>query len=1381
MVAYGEMRLIPAMIFRVTSLLCTITSDPAMHSSTRRMARAAADTAVPGFRFAAMCLLHMLLAASAAAQDSEPAQPARLVSVTVSPTAVMRTDTPVRVSFVVETPVGLDTTGHSVGFQPPGVYAYSQPGQDYLGAGGAACGRGAQAEEIVCTVNFVPNTRPGPWHLTGVGVVDRQHQEHYFGPEVLAAFDPPPYFELLTDPDGDGIWTHLDNCPDTPNPDQADSDQDGLGDACEPRTTRRVAQGGLDDGNPCDRPEAPCGSVARAVQMASPYDEVRIGPGTYPGFVDVTRPVALLPVVDGVFYPANACTGSDAGPHPGVWITGELAISAGDVTVRGLSFTGAGHVALVPDDRWPGPAYVNGNLFTQTDGPGIRSGPGYGGQQWYVDYNRVTTTAGDGITLGGHSVSSVSGNCIDTVGGTGLMIDGGMATEIVGNVVTGTGAPGIVLTGMDGALVSGNSLLATTGGIWLDPGSVTPVGVDGGSSFTVTGNVVQDASQSPVRMVFPGTVAAGDRLEVSGNRVLQGVPVGVGSGLIDVVLSPGADEHLVVAGNEVSVGADVPTPAAIAVLGGRSNSIVSNRMTGGGGSTGLVLDTRSLEPGSATLIACNALSDFSQAALYLHDGTGPGSISDGAVVALRGNRFDGNAGYALLAGSGQPVDATLNWWGTADGPQPSGAGAVVGAVIVDPWATSPDQAGADPSDCLPLPDGGSVAPVAAAPPPAPDPAPDSAPPAVVIDAVDLVAAPDPWGVDVVQIVFTACPGADWVDVTVDGTWTQRMVESPYAPGHACGYPVWIGPGDGGLVIQMVQDILGDPLPDDFDVYQPHEYCLVVRRSGTASDEPPVCVVAPAGDPAPSGTGTGSTPDAPSPDDPAADPSPALADYDVWLGSWYFASDPLLGDGFYAAFRACMPELSGLQVDGVAWPAPPVYQLAECEWWIFLRPGDPGIAAGYDPRASHDYCLFVMQPGRTDPVPLCFSHVAPDAEPPADPAPDDPTADPTQELAGTPAELYGPVTVTGAAIVYADFWNRDALMIEYAACPSAESVLLAVDDTWAFRLWDTGLLASDCGFPVFAAPGVRGEFLWGQEGLPESYDLRQPHTYCLTVRRSGFTVDDPPVCFTYPDAPLAPPEAPQPVNRPPAISSATLPVGPLAIGTDAVAGILFEDPDPGDLHTVRITWGDGTASDAAVRPYGSAFIADATHPYAAPGLYDLTITVTDAAGLQDHRATRMLDVVDPSSGYVSGSGRFEVPVGACTVDAICAQWAGVAQFGLVARIVKGRDRSAAAPRFRLEVGAMTFEATGLDRMDVSGGISVLSGTGSALGAPGYPFRLQAAEGASPGAAARIRFQLLDPGSGAVVLDTDPGADPDLPPTVPLSEGHVTVFEVRGGGK
>jgi ZU5 domain/Thrombospondin type 3 repeat len=41
---------------------------------------------------------------------------------------------------------------------------------------------------------------------------------------------------LANDADGDTVWDGADNCPNDPNPDQLDTDQDGLGDVCDPET-----------------------------------------------------------------------------------------------------------------------------------------------------------------------------------------------------------------------------------------------------------------------------------------------------------------------------------------------------------------------------------------------------------------------------------------------------------------------------------------------------------------------------------------------------------------------------------------------------------------------------------------------------------------------------------------------------------------------------------------------------------------------------------------------------------------------------------------------------------------------------------------------------------------------------------------------------------------------------------------------------------------------------------------------------------------------------------------------------------------------------------------------------------------------------------------
>jgi hypothetical protein len=73
-----------------------------------------------------------------------------------------------------------------------------------------------------------PEPEPSPRHrITRLPVCIRGVDEKRYPPELPP--DPPTEDE---DPDKDGAHTRWDNCPATWNPDQKDSDEDGLGDAC---------------------------------------------------------------------------------------------------------------------------------------------------------------------------------------------------------------------------------------------------------------------------------------------------------------------------------------------------------------------------------------------------------------------------------------------------------------------------------------------------------------------------------------------------------------------------------------------------------------------------------------------------------------------------------------------------------------------------------------------------------------------------------------------------------------------------------------------------------------------------------------------------------------------------------------------------------------------------------------------------------------------------------------------------------------------------------------------------------------------------------------------------------------------------------------------
>jgi hypothetical protein len=85
---------------------------------------------------------------------------------------------------------------------------------------------------------------------------------------VLIGCDGPGCRFVETDSDGDGVPNEVDNCPETPNTDQADTDDDGIGDACEGEP-----QGDSDNDNVLNANDN-CPDVANTDQTDGDDDEV---------------------------------------------------------------------------------------------------------------------------------------------------------------------------------------------------------------------------------------------------------------------------------------------------------------------------------------------------------------------------------------------------------------------------------------------------------------------------------------------------------------------------------------------------------------------------------------------------------------------------------------------------------------------------------------------------------------------------------------------------------------------------------------------------------------------------------------------------------------------------------------------------------------------------------------------------------------------------------------------------------------------------------------------------------------------------------------------------------------------------------------------------
>ncbi|MCA1684344.1 MAG: PKD domain-containing protein, partial [Actinobacteria bacterium] len=103
------------------------------------------------------------------------------------------------------------------------------------------------------------------------------------------------------------------------------------------------------------------------------------------------------------------------------------------------------------------------------------------------------------------------------------------------------------------------------------------------------------------------------------------------------------------------------------------------------------------------------------------------------------------------------------------------------------------------------------------------------------------------------------------------------------------------------------------------------------------------------------------------------------------------------------------------------------------------------------------------------------------------------------------------------------------------------------------------------------------------------------------------------------------------NVAPAISSVNVPVNPVALGNPVTVTAPFTDQGANDTHTWVINW-----DDAATSP-GSGAVS-ASHTYASPGIYLVSVTVTDDDGGSDtETAAAYIVIYDPNAGFVTGGG------------------------------------------------------------------------------------------------------------------------------------------------
>jgi PKD repeat protein len=229
---------------------------------------------------------------------------------------------------------------------------------------------------------------------------------------------------------------------------------------------------------------------------------------------------------------------------------------------------------------------------------------------------------------------------------------------------------------------------------------------------------------------------------------------------------------------------------------------------------------------------------------------------------------------------------------------------------------------------------------------------------------------------------------------------------------------------------------------------------------------------------------------------------------------------------------------------------------------------------------------------------------------------------------------------------------------------------------------------------------------------------------------------------------------------------------VTIDTTVNASAEFSDADDGGAHVATWDWGDGTTSTGSVDQ--SANTVSGSHDYDEPGVYSVSVTVTDANGdgVSAAAVFRYVVVYDPDGGFVTGGGWIDSPAGAYAAD---EDLTGKATFGFVAKYHNGANVPEGSTEFQFKAGDLKFKATLYEWLVTPGqDKGKFKGSGEINGGGDYGFMLTVKDNGSSGDTLRIKIWDKDAGNG-VVYDNKPGSSDQGYDGTAIGGGNIKVHK------
>lgn len=301
--------------------------------------------------------------------------------------------------------------------------------------------------------------------------------DHCFGTDAGWYVDNVKVYTHFTDTDGDGVGDSNDNCPETPNPDQADFDSDGVGDACDaPASVDECKNGGW-----------------RRFIYPNPFENR----GECNRFVESNRTIVVHSTADdGAGSLRQALLLARDGGTINITTRGTITLTSGELLVdKSVHIRGPGAANLV----------VSGNNASRV----FHIMPGN-----TVSISRIKITNGNhlgpsGVPWAGGGIYSdgatlAVNSCVISHNSGGGLFNAGSFVELSDSAVTENPGPGIITGGLmsitkseisrnhDGGISNNGFLSVTNSELRENQGGLTGGMLNIGGAATLTNTVISD-------------------------------------------------------------------------------------------------------------------------------------------------------------------------------------------------------------------------------------------------------------------------------------------------------------------------------------------------------------------------------------------------------------------------------------------------------------------------------------------------------------------------------------------------------------------------------------------------------------------------------------------------------------------------------------------------------------------------------------------------------------------------------------------------------------------------------------------------------------------------------------------------------------------------